>query len=41
MNNTTIIMDGILRVTVILIVGGVFFRLIEMADKHFNKKDDE
>jgi len=41
MNNTMIIMNGMLKIVIVLIVGGVLFRLIEMADKYFNRKEEE
>jgi len=40
MNNVTIIMEGLLRITIVLIVGSIIFRLLEIADRFFNKRND-
>jgi len=41
MNNATIIMNGLIKIVIVLCVAGVFIRLLEMADKYFNRKDED
>jgi len=41
MSTATVIMNGLIKITIILCVAGAMFRLLEIADTYFNKKDSE
>jgi len=41
MSTATIIMNGLIRIVIVLCVTGLLIRLLEIADKYFNKGDGD